>query len=241
VPHAARTDTGKSLRVTKGSRARRASPVLGFSPTRMGRADREARLHGPDLARRIAALGIASLCAVGAALAEPVAYTLDPDRSSVAYETDFGPDLITGEMPVTGADLVLDFDRVANSTVAVSLSAARATASFPFAAQALRGPKVLDTDRFPDLTFRSTRIRAAGDGDGARVDGDITIRGVTRPLTLDAVIWRQQGTEAGDRSRLTLRLTGRLKRSDFGATGWSDMVGDEVRLIITARVTRAGG
>ncbi len=172
-----------------------------------------------------------------AAQAAPVPYDLQADRSTVGFETDFGPDRITGAMPVKSAHLILDFDHVSNSVIDVSLDAAHADASFPFAAQAMKGPKVLDAAAFPEMVFRSTAI--SRDGDGAKVMGDLTIRGITRPVTLSARIFRQSGTEAGDLSLLTVLLKGTLVRSDYGATGWSDMVGDEVRLLITARIAKA--
>lgn len=168
------------------------------------------------------------------ALAKPVPYLLEPAESTVGFETDFGPDIITGSMPVKSADLILDFDRVENCQINVALDVAGAQASFPFAAQAMKGPKVLDAGTFPEMSFRSTAVRSAGDG--AQVDGDLTIRGVTRPVTLQAMIWRQKGTAAGDLRQLTVQLTGAVLRSDFGATGWADMVGDEVRLTILARI-----
>jgi polyisoprenoid-binding protein YceI len=68
------------------------------------------------------------------------------------------------------------------------------------------------------------------------VTGNLTIRGVTRPVTLLAEVFRPKGSAEDDRSRLTVRLTGRVNRSDFGAAGWSDMVGDEVRIVINARI-----
>lgn len=86
------------------------------------------------------------------------------------------------------------------------------------------------------MLFRSTAIRR--DGDGAEVQGDLTIRGVTRPVVLQATIYRQKGTEEGDLRQLTVQLKGSVRRSDFGATGWLDMVGDEVRLTILARIAK---
>lgn len=183
-------------------------------------------------------LTVALIAAVAtAAQAAPANYVLEPQASSVGFETDFGPDRITGKMPVTRADLTIDFDKVANSTVAVTLDVAHAEASFPFAAQAMKGPKVLDARSHPEITFASTAVRPSGQG-SAEIDGNLTIRGVTRPITFDASIWRQQGTEAGDLSRLTIRMTGVVARSEFGATGWSDMVSDQVRLDIIARISR---
>jgi polyisoprenoid-binding protein YceI len=173
-----------------------------------------------------------------AARAAVVDYALDPLASTVAFETDFGPDIITGSIPLLGADLRLDFDNVANCAVAVDLDVTGATASFPFAAQALKGPKVLDAKSHPRMTFTSTSVRGAGDT--AEVTGDLTIRGVTKRVTLTAQIFRPQGSAATDFRRLTVRLSGRVNRSDFGATGWSDMVGDEVRILISARIDAKG-
>jgi polyisoprenoid-binding protein YceI len=181
--------------------------------------------------------------ALALSLAQPasaaaVAYTLDQTASTVAFETDFGPDLITGAIPLATANLKLDFDNVANSTVSVALDVTGATASFPFAAQALKGPKVLDARSFPQMTFESTKVtRTEG---GADVTGNMTIRGVTRRVTLQAVMSRPKGSAPDDLSRVTMRLSGRVSRADFGATGWSDMVGDEVRILITARLDAKG-
>jgi polyisoprenoid-binding protein YceI len=176
------------------------------------------------------------LASATAALAEPHDYVLQPKASIVGFETDFGPDKITGHFPVTRADLRLDFQNLAASTVAVTLNVASADASFPFAAQALKGPKVLDARQYPEITFQSTSVRKAGDG--AEVKGNITIRGVSRPTVLQAGLYRQQGTAPGDLSLLTVHLTGAVNRSDFGATGWSDMVGDQVRMDIVAQLKR---
>ena len=171
-----------------------------------------------------------------AAAAAPATYALEPENSSVGFETDFGIDKITGRMPVTRADLTLDFDKVAASTVAVTLNVAGADASFPFAAQALKGPKVLDAAQYPTMTFQSTSVRTKGEG--AEVQGLLTIRGIAKPVTMQAEIYRQKGSDAGDLSHLTIRMRGAVMRSDFGATGWSDMVGDQVRLDILARIAR---
>lgn len=166
--------------------------------------------------------------------ARPVAYGLDPAGSTVGFVVAFGASPLRGSMPVTKADLLLDFDAVANSRVAVTLSSRGATMGFPFAAEALKSPGVLDAARHPTLRFQSTRVRA--NGDGAQIEGNLTVRGVTRPVILQAVIWRQQGSAVGNRDRLTIRLTGTLSRADFGATGWPNMVGDAVALDISARI-----
>lgn len=186
--------------------------------------------------QRVTAFCAILFCLASAAVAAPASYILEPAISIVGFETDFGKDRIAGQMPIVSADLTLDFDSIANSKVAVSLDASGAEASFPFAAQAMKGPKVLDTGNYPQITFQSTSVKAAGKG--AKVTGWLTIRGVRQSVVFDAQIWRQKDSEAGDLSHLSIRLTGAVLRSTYGAIGWADMVGDEVRLDILARIAR---
>ncbi|MDI3335313.1 YceI family protein [Defluviimonas aestuarii] len=190
----------------------------------------------------LAALRLCSIATghslIPAAHAAALTYVLDREGSAVGFETDFGQTPIRGRMPVTSADLSLDFDRAAASHVEVTLNADAARASFPFATQAMKGGSVLDTGRYPEIHFESTRVRPTDTG--AAVTGLLTIRGVTREITLDARLYRPEGTEVGHRENLSILLTGKVSRSDFGATGFADMVGDEVRLKILARIRRAG-
>ena len=172
------------------------------------------------------------------ALAAPRAYVLDQAASSVGFQAGFGPDRITGSFPVAAAELSIDFAALGASTVRVVMDVTHGSASFPFATEAMQGPKVLDARQFPQMTFTSTAVRKAGDG--ARVEGILTLRGVARPVTLEARIYRQRGTEAGDLSHLTILLHGAVNRSDFGATGWADMVGDRVEIDIRALIREAG-
>lgn len=169
--------------------------------------------------------------------AAPEAYLLEKDRSIVGFTWYFGEDEVKGTMPLKDADLVIDFDRVENSRVKVSVDVRGAKAGFPFADQAMTGPKVLWAEKFPTIGFESQNIKRKGDG--AEIDGFLSVRGVTRPVTFNAELYRQQGTEVGERDRMSIVVTGTLSRAAFGATGWSDLVGDEVTLTILTRIRRA--
>jgi len=170
------------------------------------------------------------------ALADPEPYRLEADRSSVGFTYSLGDAADDGTMPVTGATLMIDLDRPARSTVDVTVSVTGARTGFFLATETLKSAQVLDAARFPTITFRSTRVTPVGQG--ARIDGDMTIRGVTRPVSLNAEFFRQQGTEAGDRDRLSIYLTGSVNRFDFGASGFAEEVGGEVELRILARIVR---
>jgi polyisoprenoid-binding protein YceI len=172
------------------------------------------------------------------AFADPVAYTLQADQSRVAFTWAFGQTPVTGRMPVSRADLALDFDRPENSRVAVTLNAASANPGNPLADGAMKGNSVLWTDKYPEISFVSKRVRRDGQG-GAIIDGDLTMRGVTRPQTLRARLYRPGNTNPGDRRRLTIRLDGSLSRAAFGADGYKSMVGDRIVLDISALIVQS--
>ncbi len=169
------------------------------------------------------------------ALAVPIEYALQRDQSRVGFTWFLGQDAISGVMPVARAEIALDFDTPGNSRIFVAVDASKARAGAPFAGEAMRGQSVLWTDRFPEITFRSRTVRRDGAG-GAILTGDLTVRGVTQPQSFTARLFRPAGTEAGDRSELTIRLSGSLSRRAFGATGFSSFVGDEVVLDIRASI-----
>lgn len=185
----------------------------------------------------LTALVLVSLLCAGPAVARAVGYVLDPETSFVEFSVAFGPDRIIGTIPIRQSEFRLDLATGADSRVAVELDATGARANFPFASQALIGPKVLDAARHPVIRFESDTVRISGET--ARVEGKVTIRGQTRPVSLDVTAYRQRGTEPGDLSRLTLLVTGSVRRSDFGATGWMDMVSDEVAIRIVVRISRS--
>ena len=169
-----------------------------------------------------------------AAGAAPTTYALQKDESRVGFSWFLGREEVHGRMPVKNADIVIDFDRIENSRVRVSVDVSRARAGFPFASEGMKSRRVLWAERFPEITFASKRIRRQGDG--ARISGDLTVRGVTRPVIFKAQLFRPREALAGDRRRLSILLTGSLSRRAFGADGWSDLAGDRVNLSILARI-----
>ncbi|MFT6933143.1 MAG: polyisoprenoid-binding protein YceI [Paracoccaceae bacterium] len=171
-----------------------------------------------------------------AGAAEPVRYLLDVERSSVGFNFSFGDSLGEGSMPVVAAALQIDLDTVSRSQVDVTVDVTGARTGFFLATEALQSATVLDAATYPTIRFVSRRIQPMGDS--AQIEGDFTVRGVTRPSTLFAQFYRQQGTVEGDRERLSIYLTGSISRSAFGASGYADMVDDTVELRILARIDR---
>lgn len=177
------------------------------------------------------------LCLIaGLATAAPQDYRLNTARSTVGFTYGFGEVENKGEMPVQSATMRIDLKNILASQIDVNLDASGAKAGFFFATQAMKGPEVLDSANFPTIRFTSTKI--FGSLRKATIVGDLTVRGVTRPVTLNAALYRQRGTEPDDLNSLTVILTGSISRSSFGADGFSKYVGDRIGLRIIARIEK---
>lgn len=187
--------------------------------------------------------------AVPAASSAPVPagdYRLDPAHSNITFRVDhLGFTRYVGRFTRFDTRLTFDPARPANSRMevriqAASLDADNAPAGF---LDTLRGDAWLDAMRYPEITFRSTRVDAAG-GNRLRIAGDFTLHGVTRPIVLDATY---NGGYAGHpmdpNARIGFSATTKFRRSQFGvstgipAPGSTLGVGDEVDVLIEAEFT----
>ena len=169
--------------------------------------------------------------------ADPERYVLDAQGSTIGFKFLLEGNAITGQVPVTSAHLVVDFDNLPASQVSAQFDISRADAGNVFMTEAMLSGSVLDAANHPGALFRTRRVVPVGAG--ARLEGDLTLRGVTRPVVLDGQIFRKRGSDAGDLSNLVLIFTGRVSRSAFGATGFPRVVADHVDLEIIAAIKRA--
>ncbi|MET0243119.1 MAG: YceI family protein [Flavitalea sp.] len=95
----------------------------------------------------------------------------------------------------------------------------------------LKSPDFFDAEKFPELTFKSTGLKAAGK-DQYKLTGDLTLHGVTKSVTLDLLYRGTIENPMSKKPTAGFQLTGSIKRTDFGigAKFPSAMVSDEVRI-----------
>lgn len=195
------------------------------------------------LTRRTLLAGLATLPLIRPAHAGQSRYELVPDGTSVDFTFDLSGLAQSGTMPIQSADIRIDLSNLTNSRVSVTLNAAEARTRLPFARNAMLGAGVLDVARFPTIHFVSTRVQLGEGGRisrGAKITGDLTLRGVTKPIALQADLFRPSGSASENLDMLSIRLTGALNRHDFGASGYADLVQDIVGLDIRAEIRKAG-
>lgn len=104
-------------------------------------------------------------------------------------------------------------------------------------ADMLKDSDFFDVDRFPQMTFRSNKIERTGE-ETLKIDGFLTLRGVTRPMTLDVTLTDRKPNAAPGARYARVRAKGTIKRSDFGMTKYVDLVGDNVEISITTDAWR---
>jgi len=174
------------------------------------------------------------------------AYDIDKSHTSLLFRVShIGFSAYTGRF--TRLDAKLDFDpsRLADSRVNVtidprSIQADNAPSGF---LDSLAGKDWLDADHFPTMSFRSTGVEVTGQNT-FRLRGELTMHGVTKPLTLDAIYNGGYASHPYEpRARIGFSATGKFKRSDFGvayglpAPGTTMGVGDDVVVLLETEFT----
>lgn len=176
-------------------------------------------------------------------------YQLDKTHTSVTFRVNhLGMSRYTARF--TDIDGALQFDPAnpAAMSVVATIDPKSITTDFPNPTPdfdgVLAGSDWLDAARFPQITFKSTRVEPTG-ANTAKVTGDFTLHGVTKPLTLDVTFnGGYAPTSMDPGGRVGFSAEGRIKRSDFGvsagipAPGSSFGVGDEVEIFIETEFSR---
>lgn len=107
-------------------------------------------------------------------------------------------------------------DSIEDSKVRVRIGAASITTNEPQRDEHLRSPDFLDVERFPELTYESTTVERTGER-SLRIEGTLTIRDVTRPVTLGAE-YLGMVTDPWGTSKFAFAASTRINREDFGMT-----------------------
>jgi len=173
---------------------------------------------------------------ISPAWATPKAYKFDYGASKIEFIYKFNGEAVKGKFPKFTGDLVLDFENIRNSVIDVSIDTKSAQGGFIFATSALRGPKVLNAAKFPAIIFKSQSAKMINGV--AKILGKVTVRGVTRPLTLTARFFNLNGKDPDERDELAVRISGAINRHEFGASGYPKMVGDTLSVEIIAQIKR---
>lgn len=174
------------------------------------------------------------LCAAPAAVAAPADYAFDPVHSQVMFSADhLGFSHPVGHFAAPTGSFRFDADDWSSASVDATVDVATLDLGDAAWQKKMLSDEFFDAAAHPTMRFVSERVESTGK-DSLRIHGRLTLRGVTRPLTLETRINRIGRHTYSMKYVAGFSATATLKRSDFGMTRLLPAVGDtvEVRLEI---------
>ncbi len=174
----------------------------------------------------------ALLLASGTANAGALTYKLDANHTMVLASWDhFGYSHPVAYFGQADGTLVYDAGKPAASRVQVRLPLSGLDALIPELTEHLRSADFFDAQKYPDVIFRSTQVEASGE-DRLKVTGDLTIRGVTRPVVLEVTL-NKAGQGRNGQPKIGFDASTSIRRSEFGIARFIPNVSDQVDLRIS--------
>jgi polyisoprenoid-binding protein YceI len=187
----------------------------------------------------VTALSGAALAQTGALTRDPVqvqsgSYVLDPAHGKITWSVDhMGFSTYVGQFTDVAANLDLNVRNPAASKLDASVRMDSVGTFSDGLDKHLKTADFFDTAKFPSAGFRATGIRLV-DRDTAQISGNLTLRGVTKPIVIEAD-FNQAGINPADK-QYSIGFDGeaKIKRSDFGINYGLPLLGDEVTLHLEA-------
>jgi polyisoprenoid-binding protein YceI len=193
--------------------------------------------------RRLAPLApaLALVFSSSFARAEKETFVLDKNHTEIGFKVRHFVSKVGGKFSKFEGTIVLDRAKPEDASIDVKIEAASIDTGNPNRDKHLNSPDFFDTAKFPEITFKSTKVAAKGK-DSYDVTGDLTMRGVTKPVTL--TVTANGFTSDGRGGQKTgFDVSGKLNRKDFGVS-WNAMVdsnpmlSDDVDLQITVEANK---
>ncbi len=187
-------------------------------------------------------MAVAALLALAPVVAVAESFTFDPAHTEVrVYWTHAGFSEQSAEFHAVEGGVSFEPDALAGTTADVTVKAASLDTGFEALDTHLKSADFFDAENHPDIRFVSTGVEQTGER-SAKMSGDLTIRGVTKPVTLDVTIVNYgehpvgafydyyKGTWVGARAETT------IKRSDWGIETFIPIGSDEIRIVISTEM-----
>ncbi|MCC7384846.1 MAG: YceI family protein [Deltaproteobacteria bacterium] len=191
--------------------------------------------------RNLLVLGTLAGLALAPQLASASTWTTDPDHTEVGFSVrHMMISDVTGRFKTANATIQLDDKDATKSKVEVEVDVASIDTRNAKRDDHLRSADFFDAAKMPKMTFKSTSIKKAGKG--FKVTGDLTIRGITKPVTLDVSTLTNTVKDPWGMNRRAAVATAKISRKDFGLN-WNKaletggvLVGDEVTITISTEL-----
>ncbi|KQO59308.1 polyisoprenoid-binding protein [Methylobacterium sp. Leaf469] len=165
-------------------------------------------------------------------------YAVDPGHTQVGWRVShMGFSNYAGGFSDVSGTLDLQPKNPAASKLAIKIPVASVTTTSDKLTGELKGDQWLDAGKFPEMTFVSTKVTPDGK-DKAKVLGNLTLHGVTKPVTLDVTLVGAGVNPLNKKVTVGFEAAGTLKRSEFGVKTYVPLIGDDLHLTIAGAFER---
>ena len=161
-------------------------------------------------------------------------YTVEPTHTRVLFAVShMGFTTWYGQFTHVSGSLTLDPKALAASALDITIPTNTVSTTNTTLDGELNSPAWFDTAKYPTIEFKSTKIVRTGH-DTAKVTGELTFHGVTRPETLNVTFNASGVNMLSHQYTVGFNATGQIRRSDFNQKTYVPLIGDDVSLIISA-------
>jgi polyisoprenoid-binding protein YceI len=182
---------------------------------------------------RLAVLAVSTLFATTLnAWAHPSAYTFDPLHTEVRFcWNHLGVSRQCAHFTRYEGELLYDEADPEKSQLRVTFKTDSIETLVPVFNEHMKGDKLFDAAKYPEVTFKSTKFERTGEKTG-KVTGDLTVHGVTKPVILDVTLNFSGIQPMSKKQTLGIGAAANVKRTDFGISAAAPFVSDEVSIEI---------
>lgn len=167
-------------------------------------------------------------------------YAIEPYHTRVMFSVlHMGFSNYYGQFTGASGTLTIDPKKVAAASFDITVPTASVSTTNDKLDGELKSTDWLDATKYPTIEFKSASVKRAGSNE-AEVTGDLTLHGVTKPVTLKVKFIGAGPNPMSKKVTAGFQLSGKIKRSDFGVTKYVPLIGDDVDLIIAAAFEKQG-
>ncbi|APU48597.1 MAG: polyisoprenoid-binding protein [Acinetobacter sp. GWC1_38_13] len=184
-------------------------------------------------------LGLAVAIASSVTLAAPVDYKIDPTHTATVFSWNhFGFSTPSANFTDIQGVIKVDNAKPSNSSVDVIIPISSVNTNVPALDKEFQEEAWFNAAKYPNITFKSTKVETK-DKKHFKITGNLTVKGVTKPVVLDAVLNKQGEHPMAKVPAIGFNATTSFDRSAFGIGNYVPNVGDKITVNITTEATAA--
>lgn len=178
-------------------------------------------------------IGLAVASVTTISMAKPVAYQIDPTHTATVFTWNhFGFSTPSANFSDIQGKINVDNAKPANSSVNVTIPLSSLNTNVKALDDHLKTADFFDAEKYPNITFKSTKVQAISKTK-YKITGDLTVKNVTKPVVLDAVLNKQAVHPMTKAETIGFNATTSFDRSAFGVGAYVPNVGDKITVNIT--------